>query len=74
MTADDRLKDYGARSSDYGKHVRTDTHRRLYQLMLQPLRQLDLKECEVLDLGSDIGLSTAHLRGKVRSIFYLERR
>lgn len=72
MSTDDRLKDYSARSSNYGKYVRTYSDCRLYEQMLEPLKQLDLKECDVLDLGSGIGLSSVHLRGKVRSIYYLD--
>lgn len=72
MSNDGRLEDYGVRSSSYGKHVRTYSDSRLYEQMLEPLRQLDLRECEVLDLGSGTGLSSVHLRGEVKSIYYLD--
>lgn len=72
MATDDRLRDYGIRSRNYGKYVRTYSDRKLYKEMLRPLRHLNLEEAEVLDLGSGIGLSTIHLKGKVKNVYYLD--
>lgn len=72
MSTDDRFRDYSIRSKSYGKHVRTYSDRKLYEEMLKPLRHLDLEEAEVLDLGSGIGLSTIHLRDKVKDVCYLD--
>lgn len=73
MTPDDRLKDYRIRSKNYGRYVRTYSDPRLHGKMLRELRGLDLEEAEVLDLGSGIGLSTIHLKGRVKDIYYLDR-
>ena len=72
MTADDRLKDYRIRSKNYGRYVRTYSDPKLYRKMLRSLRGLDLGEAEVLDLGSGIGLSTIHLKDRVKDIYYLD--
>lgn len=72
MTTDDRLRDYEIRSKNYGKYVRTYSDPSLYDEMLRPLRHLDLAKAEVLDLGSGIGLSSVHLKDKVKAVYYLD--
>lgn len=72
MTTNDRLRDYGVRSKNYGKHVRTYSDRKLYTEMFKPLKHLDLNKTEVLDLGCGIGLSSIHLRDRVRNVYYLD--
>jgi ubiquinone/menaquinone biosynthesis C-methylase UbiE len=72
MTTGDRLRDYTLRSKNYGKHVKTYSDRKLYEKMFRPLKGLDLKETDLLDLGCGIGLSSIHLKDKVKAVYYLD--
>jgi len=72
MSTDDKLKDFNVRSKHYGEYIKTYSDRKLYKEMFKPLEHLNLKETEVLDLGSGIGLSSIHLKNRVRNIYYLD--
>jgi ubiquinone/menaquinone biosynthesis C-methylase UbiE len=64
--------DYQKRSKHFGNYIKTYKDQELFALMSKPFNSEEIGSYRVLDLGCGTGLSTKHLIGRVKEIYYLD--